>query len=138
MNPKLTGRVHYAKVKGRPMNIVPLDRWSDVVFLEWKKLCKKAHVPVSSLKHVIRYNVDNKPTEDVIQDVFGLDRPDWSKISRGRRFHPDEEEFAALLGTPNGSGVAYMLIDHKGQFGQMRVKSITVKGMKIGGNGFRG
>jgi hypothetical protein len=118
------------------MNIVPLNRWSDVVFLEWQKLCEKVHVPLNSLKHIIRYNVDNGPTEDVIQDVFGLNTKDWSEISHGRTFYPGEEEFTALLGTPNGSGVAYMLIDHKGQFGQVRVKSITVKGMKIGGEWF--
>lgn len=118
------------------MNIVPLNRWSDVVYLEWQRLCRKARVPVNSLKHIISYNVENKPTEDVNQDVFGLDTKDWSKISRGRTFYPNEEAFAALLGTPNGSGIAYMLIDHKDQFGQMRVKSITVKGMKIGGEWF--
>lgn len=114
--------------------IVPLQLWSDVAFLEWQRLCSHAGKPVNSLKYTIRSQIDNYATKDILRQVCLMDKgsDDWSVIQDGMTFHADEEQFEAVLGTPNGRGLGYMLKDHKGQFGQMRVKELTVIGQKSG------
>jgi hypothetical protein len=51
----------------------------------------------------------------------------------GREYHADSEEGRALLGTPNASSDAYMLIQHKKHLGHKTVNKITVflSGIKL-------
>ena len=58
---------------------------------------------------------------------------EWPGIS----FEVESEEGRAILGTPNGSGVAWMLGQHKGQFAGKRVERVTVFYAKKKGDLYR-
>jgi hypothetical protein len=98
-----------------------LKFWSDVAFLQWKSRASDN----SELKYVLRYNVMNTVTNFVAEAInFANDCKTlpWPGVS----YDADSEEGQALLGTPNGSSVAYMLIQHKHQLGHKIVDRITV------------
>jgi hypothetical protein len=46
----------------------------------------------------------------------------------GRDFGPQSEEFAALLASPNGRGVAWFLAQHKAQLGHKTISNVRVWG----------
>jgi hypothetical protein len=98
-----------------------LKFWSDVAFLQWKLHASEK----SELKYVLRYNVLNSVTNFIIEAVGyanDCEMLPWPGVSYGT----NSEEGQALLGTPNGSSVAYMLIQHKHQLGHKTVDKITV------------
>jgi hypothetical protein len=107
----------------RPLHLdVPhLQKWSDVAFLQWKR-----YAPVvSDLQYVLRHKVMNETTESVMQSINaanGSTTLAWP----GASYDATSFEGQALLGTPNGSGVAYMLIQHKCELGHKVVDKIIV------------
>lgn len=108
-----------------------LSRWSDVVFLEWINSAAG-----SELKGNIRSRVENPDTLSVMRRAVGKpsDFIDWQELgtipSKGRRFLPNSNEFNALLGTPNLSGLCWLLIQHKEQLGVRQVSAITIFGTR--------
>ncbi|GIC85867.1 uncharacterized protein Aud_001707 [Aspergillus udagawae] len=89
------------KEQGLPY--VKLKQWSDVVFLNWQQECSAAGTSLSGLQAVIRLHCEHR-RGDVIAQVTG------GQTIGGYKnpivFEPGESNFNALLGTPNGSGVA--------------------------------
>ncbi|CAN9084245.1 unnamed protein product [Alternaria alternata] len=51
-----------------------------------------------------------------------LDTIEWP----GTTYYPGSNEFNALLGSPNGQGVAHMLIQHRKQLGHKTVEKVIV------------
>jgi hypothetical protein len=101
--------------------IPSLKYWSDVAFLQWR--CQASHD--SELKHVLRHDVLNAKTDFVVEAINapnGYDTAPWP----GMEYNAYSEDGQALLGTPNGSSVAYMLIQHKKHLGHKTVKKVTV------------
>ncbi|KAJ5895017.1 hypothetical protein N7495_006708 [Penicillium taxi] len=112
-------------------DVVPLAKFSDVVFLEWQKL---AGTSVDGLKYMIRSEIDNAATKAVIRKACGLaaNEEDWSKIEDAQEFLPGTDNFNALLGSPNGRGLGYMLSQHQSKLGKGKtVTKITVQGQKV-------
>jgi hypothetical protein len=110
-----------------------LKHWSDIVFLEWQEQCRKNKTPIDQLSHVFRLNVTNDATKAAIDQALksiGLERRQlygkgW--VER-RTFSVDDEAAKALLGTPNGVGVAYLLLRYRKQLGRKKVKAVTIWG----------
>lgn len=72
-----------------------------------------------------RYNVINpavKGVVDVINHTKDTELVPWP----GTCYEASSDEGMALLGTPNGIGVSYLLIQHKEYLGHKTVESITV------------
>jgi hypothetical protein len=95
--------------------------WSDVAFLQWKSQASED----SELKHVLRYNVTNYTTNFVVEAINEANcckTLPWPGVD----YDVASEEGKALLGTPNGSSTAYMLVQHKQQLGNKTVDKITV------------
>ncbi|KAH7400638.1 hypothetical protein DE146DRAFT_755098 [Phaeosphaeria sp. MPI-PUGE-AT-0046c] len=94
---------------------------SDVAFLQWSLRTELKF----ELRYVLRYFVCNRATRDVIEGInpkhLHLDLP-WPGVT----YLATSEEGHALIGTPNGSGVAYLLIQHKSKLGHKIIESITV------------
>lgn len=44
----------------------------------------------------------------------------------GDTFQPDKEKFSALLGTPLGKGIAFLLAQHPNMFPKKKVASMTI------------
>ncbi|KAF2819010.1 hypothetical protein CC86DRAFT_307928, partial [Ophiobolus disseminans] len=105
-----------------PEHDVPdLKYWSDVAFLQWQLAASNK----SDLKYVLRFNVLNTLTSRVLAAIHLLNDTDimpWP----GTCYNATSPEGRAILGTPNGSSVAYMLIQHKSQLGHKTVSKITV------------
>ncbi|KAJ5901621.1 hypothetical protein N7495_002149 [Penicillium taxi] len=115
-------------------NLVKLRKWSDVTYLEWQNLCNKAGTSVDSLKYLIRSLIQNQLTASIIAQALGeeSDFDEWKNYEDGVTFEHGSEKFNALLGTPNGSGSAWILIQHKSQLGLKRISKIKVYGQQIG------
>ncbi|KAH6858863.1 hypothetical protein BKA58DRAFT_444049 [Alternaria rosae] len=98
-----------------------LNHWSDIAYLQW---LSKANENLE-LRYVLRYSVMDDVTRFVLtylslQGRFAL--KEW----RGTTYSAGSVEFNALLGSPNGAGVAYLLIQHKKGLGHKTVDKVTV------------
>lgn len=104
--------------------LVQLAQYSNVLFLEYSKLCGRAKADVSSLKYLLLLNIENANTWSMALRVLmnknngKNDIPLWP----GTEFSLNEAEGKALLGTQIGAPLAWMLIQHKQAFG---VKSVV-------------
>ncbi|KAF2685387.1 hypothetical protein K458DRAFT_388267 [Lentithecium fluviatile CBS 122367] len=134
------GPAHMGRLKESPITTVPpLRHWSDVAFLQLLNAAETSTstVPESSfpkpkLNYIIRAGVQCMPTVSVVKDILATRNmstlPAWPGIS----FYADDEVgggrevVEALLGTPNGSGVAYMVAQHNEMLGWKEVHSVTI------------
>ncbi|RHZ63559.1 hypothetical protein CDV55_106036 [Aspergillus turcosus] len=110
------------KTQGVPY--VLLKQWSDIAFLNWQQQCTAAGASVSNLKAVIRFSIVNTDAGSVIPQVTGGQTIGGYK--NPMVFQPGDPNFNALLGTPNASGVAWLLINHKAQMGIKTIASISL------------
>jgi hypothetical protein len=105
---------------------VPLAQYSDVIFLEYSKLCGRAKKDVSGLKYMLALNVENPNTWSIVLKALTnknggkTDIPLWP----GTEFSMNEAEGKALLGTQIGAPLAWMLIQHKQAFGARSVVKV--------------
>ncbi|KAJ5638650.1 hypothetical protein N7528_001040 [Penicillium herquei] len=119
--------------EGKDIPYVKLRQWSDVVFLDWQNQCSKTqedksvgHGDITNSNYFIRFkfSIVNGDAEEVIgyvtkgQTIGGYNNP--------MVFNAGEDNFNALLGTPNGGGVAWFLINHKAQLGIKTLASISL------------
>jgi len=98
-----------------------LKYWSDVAYLQWAKSVKTP----SDLRCVLRISIKNPTTKAVVKHIM-KDTLAKGDESRSLRTDDDRDHVAALLGTPNGVGVAWLLIQHKRQLGHKTVEKVTV------------
>ncbi|KAF1920756.1 hypothetical protein BDU57DRAFT_429785, partial [Ampelomyces quisqualis] len=104
-------------------SIPDLKNWSDVAFLQWKSRASETF----DLKYVIRYNVLNFQTNFVVEAINFAHNYDATTVSwPGHSYDAGSQEGQALLGTPNGSSVAHMLIQHKHELGHKTIEKVTV------------
>lgn len=109
--------------------VVPFAQYSDVLFLEYFKLCSRAKASVSGLKYLLFLNVGNTNTWAVVLKAL-MNRNDGKKdISQwpGTEFSMNEAEGKALLGTQVGAPLAWMLIQHKKAFGAKSVVKVSLR-----------
>ena len=97
-----------------------LKHWSDVAYLQWAKHAKDS----SNLRCVLRISIKNTKTKAVVRHIM----KDTLVNGGEKSFRTDDnrDKVAALLGTPNGVGVAWLLIQHKRQLGHKTVEKVTV------------
>jgi hypothetical protein len=113
-----------------------LKNWSDVAFLQWMS-CAASD---SDLRFVLRANIHNDDTLAIMSHLIGEDsgtklligsplsdesrqaRPHWP----GMVFDMESEAAQALLGTPNGSGVGWLLAQRKRELGHKVVGKVTL------------
>ncbi|KAL4869553.1 hypothetical protein BDV12DRAFT_196179 [Aspergillus spectabilis] len=96
-------------------------RLSDIYYLIWKQIAKISK-ELRNIKYFIRFHVINTQSKTVALKACDNDVPFWP----GKDFDMSTTEGKALLGSPNGSGVAYFLINHKQDLGVKVVKKVTV------------
>ncbi|KAJ4390861.1 hypothetical protein N0V93_004460 [Gnomoniopsis smithogilvyi] len=114
-----------AQIAGKKGTITPLRQWSDVAFLEWLEAAGAAQV--KNLKYVIRSLIINAQTKTRIQEALVKSghktTPVWKNAAK---FAMTSDEGAGLLGSPNGSGVGFLIAGHKQQLGLKTITSVTV------------
>ena len=122
-----------SKPEGTAINAVP--SWSEVTWQVWKDSCRRTGADPKHLKTVIRDKVINKIAMRIIKQAHDI----CGKTAEGSKavYRPDgpsSECFFALLGTPNGKGVAFLLLDHRDLqdgLGRKSIKSITTISVPI-------
>ena len=106
---------------------MPLAQYSDVVFLEYSKLCGQAKQQVSGLKYMLALNIENPTTWSIVLKALmnknggKSDVPLWP----GTEFSMNMAEGKALLGTQIGAPLAWMMIQHKKAFGARSVVKVS-------------
>jgi hypothetical protein len=96
--------------------------WSDVVFIEWQSQAINRGLDIRELNYVFRLEITNEDTIEVIQRILGGTYRPWPGVD----VQMTEAAGLAMLGTPNGRGVAWLLATHKEQFGKRTIESVTV------------
>lgn len=99
-----------------------LQKVSDVVFLQWQAVAGN-YLP--RINCIISYSITNRETPAAISRALGNSPYAYWP---GSTYTMDTEEGQALLGTPNGAGVGFMLSRHKAQLGIKTVSSVSVFG----------
>ena len=120
----------------------PPSRLSDWIFLIHTHLCGGSLACLQRLQYVVHEHVTNYDTYGVANwVVYGPDQSGWNQFPswandpfQGATFAPDADTAGGpthvdgntLLGTPNGLGVAYLLSQHRNQYGPKIVDEINV------------
>jgi hypothetical protein len=134
--PEAKRAIRYCSTLSEKQALPPLPtlrHWSDIAFLQWS-LLPSMNLPVPPLNYVFRQGIVNQDTLAIISAVVGYDcgyqgchgdmieRPRWPGVD----FPIDTWEGLALLGTPNGSGVGWLLAQHKRELGHRVVEKVSV------------
>lgn len=110
-----------------------LRHWSDVAFLQWC-LLSSLGLPIPPLNYVLRVGIENDDTIAFMSNILGYsadvfsmdDGPLFRMAWPGITIPMDNLDAVALLGTPNGSGVAWLLAQHKAELGHRVVKQVSI------------
>ncbi|KAF2030701.1 hypothetical protein EK21DRAFT_111577 [Setomelanomma holmii] len=114
------GSAHNVSENGSKHTLLPdLRQWSDVAFLQWK-LLDNLGMGHAQFRYILQASIINKDTIAVLshilvynagqQNIRGKSHMQWPGIS----FPMASDEVQAILGTPNGKGVAWLLAQHCG------------------------
>lgn len=118
--PDVEGKNQRPPVTGS--GVVPLKQLSDIWFLMWQHYQVTA-TKMKNLNFIFRLKINNVNTDAIVQQAMkGATITTWP----GTDFTMDQDEGKALLATPHGAGVSWLLIQHKEQLGRKVVKKITV------------
>lgn len=86
-------------------------------------------MPFSDLEYIIHQDVENLATRNVVKAVTGgkeLAYPTTRTFLRNSSDPAELRGFHAILGTPNGTNVAYLVADHFHDIGMKSVERINV------------
>lgn len=126
--PSSKGKKQRPPVTGDPNPYPALARLSDVLFLEYQRTMAGMKQPMEKLKGIWRKGVMNPDTKAICIQIASNGKstvdqiPEWP----GKDFTPRSDEFAALIASPNGVAVAYILLQHRQQLGTKTVTSARV------------
>ncbi|KAL8692093.1 MAG: hypothetical protein Q9218_002822 [Villophora microphyllina] len=104
--------------------VPPLNRFSDVIWTIWT--LGMGRKDPGRLRYLGHEDVINEETEEVMDYVFERKHPGMDPEWPGEEFGMDQDEGLALLGTPNGYGTAWLLIDRAQSLGR-RVTEVKVR-----------
>jgi len=121
-NPKTSS----PEIEEQGLPYVQRKQWSDLTFLTWQHLCSTAGTDVGGLKYVFQVSISNTETEDMMDEALSRSGATYGDWENRQTWYAGSEEYNALLGTPNSSGVAWLLINHKRQMGIKTIKAISV------------
>jgi hypothetical protein len=72
------GPEHEAKTQDPPVTTIPkLKNLYDVMYLEWAHQAAVKHQPVTTLKHMFVYDVQNDETKAAVDFAFGEELSEW-------------------------------------------------------------
>ncbi|KAL9611048.1 MAG: hypothetical protein Q9167_004295 [Letrouitia subvulpina] len=99
-----------------------MNKWSDVTWAVWSHY---AGGSASTLRYIFRVNVVTEDTKAIINLANDLEPgPELDLPWPGRTFDMSSDEGKALLGTPHGVGIAYLIISGLSVLGR-RVPLVT-------------
>lgn len=99
------------------------EHFSDIAFQLWKE----DQPAVQDLKKVVIMDISNEYTIEALEGPLkGVDKDlTWKNLEY------DSDEFKAVLASPNGKWLAWMLTDHHQAFGDLEILDVQVAGWTI-------
>ncbi|KAB8213322.1 hypothetical protein BDV33DRAFT_210321 [Aspergillus novoparasiticus] len=91
-----------------------ISRLSDVYFLMWKEVAGKSEAELKNIKYFVRHHEDGSRDTSMVEE--------WP----GKSYDMSTDDGKAILGTPNGAGVARFLMDHKQELGVKAPSKVTL------------
>lgn len=111
----------------------PLYHWSDIAYLQWlmTSTFASSQTPVvtpspAPIKYIFRLSIHNVKTYSVLNHIMEKSGRSTYDAWPGVTFDIDSEEGKAILGTPNGAGTAWLLIQHRRELGHRKIEKVTV------------
>lgn len=108
----------------------PVTRLSDQVFLVHQKACNDDAACMSRLKTVVHIAVSSTITTSIMKQATGqqnsmlVSYPPWpGVVLKVGGSEPEDTAAKALIGTPNGFGNAFMLLQHQAAYAGLTIKS---------------
>ena len=109
------------------IDLPDLRHWSDVAYLDYQK--EAGPSSLDKLKYVFRAHSSETLSRSIVLAAMHSDLEGKHSLP-GREdrkvYGPETDQYKALLASPNGAGVAWLLISHKQAWPTKRVKSVTV------------
>ena len=106
-----------------PITVLPkLQNWSDIAWLQWVHMAGEA---AKNIRYVFRSPVANTEAQWLINRALEQSKKEL-KTWPGVEFSMETDEGKAILSSPNGAGVAYLLFTHKRQLGRKTISKVTV------------
>ncbi|KAJ6130032.1 hypothetical protein N7512_002812 [Penicillium capsulatum] len=122
------------------MGIKMPHAWSNVTWHVWTKACQMETPPVhpSTLRAIIRDRVVNSDSSDILKEAFARSGHDLAAIAKSGKktttqltWSRTDKSFYAIIGTPNGKGIVWLLREQSGIL-KKTVKSITAWATNFG------
>lgn len=95
--------------------VPPLNRWSDIVWILWTRT---AGSQAGKLRYIFRDGIANDVTRAIIDHITDSDPGAFRSPWPGKPFDMRTDFGKALLGTPHGIGVAFLIADHSDVLGR--------------------
>ncbi|KAF7886125.1 hypothetical protein EAF00_010228 [Botryotinia globosa] len=127
-------QVEISKDIKSPM-IPDLSRWSDIAYLQWAEVCKFHGTRMSNLIYVVQHHITNQTTLEVIKEVLKKRGESLAPSGCVVSMKDSDSHGAALLGTPDGKGVAWLLAQHKEALKDSTIISVEIFSCKPANNG---
>ena len=105
------------------------DRWSTVSWPPWKLACQMDIHDPSDLQYILRMTVIHDATIETLDNAMkaaGKEELDAKGNPTFTTWTPDDDEFYAVLATPNGVGQVYFLVDYSNALKKKTIESITI------------
>ena len=94
--------------------------WADIAFALWVGIATMVGGNAKNLRYIARGWICNDFTVSIMETAIAGDR------TRLVVFKPGDETFLALLGTPNGVGGVYLLMQHKQALGLKTISRVVM------------
>ncbi|KAL1600767.1 hypothetical protein SLS60_007155 [Paraconiothyrium brasiliense] len=112
-----------AKKRSPPVSddqLPDVHAFSDIGYLNYKNILGK---DPKNMKYMMSVMITNDKTASIIAKALGGgELGPWP----GKSFNWRSKEFKALLGSPNGMGFGYLLVQHKSQLGNLFIKDVQI------------
>ncbi|KAF3916199.1 hypothetical protein AA313_de0207788 [Arthrobotrys entomopaga] len=128
--------------KNHDKALVKENHFSEILYRIWHDLAKDQGVRVDSLRYVVHDYVVNPESQEVVLKILDDLDEFWNDVSLKYgsktvvgleiRLRADTEDknikeaFDAMVGCPNGKGVARMLNDHSHALGQKEISQVLI------------
>ncbi|KAL9046270.1 MAG: hypothetical protein Q9206_007120 [Seirophora lacunosa] len=104
------------KHEADPGQMIPaFYRWSDIVWLAWTQIVRDG---ANRLHYIIQENIITALTRKVMEIISGAGPDALNLPWPGRLYDLRSKEGKALLATPHGVGIAFLISDHSNVLGR--------------------
>ncbi|KAJ5161043.1 hypothetical protein N7492_006435 [Penicillium capsulatum] len=93
-------------------------KWSKTIGSLWMQACAKDKLPPSALKWILRDTITNGDTRAVLREALVRTKVNMKTLDTiEKTFTRKDEAFYAILGTPNGNGIPWILKEFANHLG---------------------